>query len=80
MARAVHPVSYTEALHRAPRLPGWPRVKPVVAARWLVTVLALWLILRSIDFGAVLGGRGRSPDSYARATDGTGCRRTVGGL
>ena len=54
MARAVHPVSYTEALHRAPRLPDLPRGRLIVAARWLVTVLALWLILRSIDFGAVL--------------------------
>jgi uncharacterized membrane protein YbhN (UPF0104 family) len=54
MARAVHPVSYTEALHRARRLPDLPRGRLIVAARWLVTVLALWLILRSIDFGAVL--------------------------
>jgi uncharacterized membrane protein YbhN (UPF0104 family) len=60
MARAVHPVSYTEALHRASRLPGWPRVKPVVAARWLMTMFALWLVLRSIDVGAVLDPVGRA--------------------
>jgi glycosyltransferase 2 family protein len=60
MARAVHPVSYTEALHRAPRLPDWPRVKPVVAARWLMTVVALWLVLSSIDVGAVLDLVGRA--------------------
>jgi glycosyltransferase 2 family protein len=54
MARAVHPVSYTEALHRARRLPDLPQSRLIVAARWLVTVLALWLIRRSIDFGAVL--------------------------
>jgi glycosyltransferase 2 family protein len=60
MARAVHPVSFTEALHRAPRLPRWPRVKPVVAARWLMTVFALWLVLSSIDVGAVLDRVGRA--------------------
>ena len=54
MVRAVHPVSYIEALHRARRLPDLPRGRLLVAARWLMTVLALWLILRSIDFGAVL--------------------------
>jgi glycosyltransferase 2 family protein len=60
MARAVNPVSYTEALHLASRLPGWPRVKPVVAARWLMTVFALWLVLSSIDVGAVLDLVGRA--------------------
>lgn len=54
MVRAVRPVSYIEALHRARRLPDLPRGGLIVAARWLVTVLALWLILRSIDFGGAL--------------------------
>jgi uncharacterized membrane protein YbhN (UPF0104 family) len=60
MARAVQPVSFIEALHRAPRLPGWPRVKPVVAARWLITAFAIWLVLRSLDVGAVLDLVGRA--------------------
>jgi uncharacterized membrane protein YbhN (UPF0104 family) len=60
MARAVHPVSHTEALLRASRLPGWPRVKPVVAARWLITAFALWLVLSSIEVGAFLDLVGRA--------------------
>jgi uncharacterized membrane protein YbhN (UPF0104 family) len=60
MVRAAHPVSYTEALHRARRLPGLPRARLIVAARWLVTALTLWLVLRSIDIGAVLDLIGRA--------------------
>jgi uncharacterized membrane protein YbhN (UPF0104 family) len=60
MARAVQPVSFIETLHRAPRLPGWPRVKPVVAARWLITAFAIWLVLSSLDVGAVLDLVGRA--------------------
>jgi glycosyltransferase 2 family protein len=60
MVRAVRPVSYIEALHRARRLPGWLRIKPAVAVRWLMTVLALWLVLSSIDISAVLDLVGRA--------------------
>ena len=60
MLRALPPVSDTEALYRARWLPRLPRARLIVAARWLVTVLALWLILRSIDIGAVLDLIGRA--------------------
>jgi uncharacterized membrane protein YbhN (UPF0104 family) len=60
MFHALHPVSSTDAPHRARRLPGLFRAGLIVAARWLVTVLALWLILRSIDIGAVLDLTGRA--------------------
>jgi len=60
MLRALHSISYTEAVHRAHRLPRLPRARLIVAARWLVTVLALWLVLRSIDIGAVLDLIGRA--------------------
>jgi glycosyltransferase 2 family protein len=55
MLRALHRTSYIEPLRRAQRLPGLWRGRPTVAARWLVTVLLVWLILRSIDIGAVPG-------------------------
>ena len=55
MLRALHPTSYIQPLRRAQRLPGLWRGSPTVAARWLVTVLLVWLILRSIDIGAVPG-------------------------
>jgi len=60
MLRALHPVSHTEALHRARRLPGLQGVRLIAAARWLVTMLLVGLILRSIDIGAVLNLIGRA--------------------
>jgi glycosyltransferase 2 family protein len=54
MLRALHPMPYIGALHWARRLPVSPRVRLAVAARWSLTVLALWLVLRAIDFSAVL--------------------------
>lgn len=39
MLRAFHQSSYTEAPYGVCRLPGLPRARPIVAARWLVTVL-----------------------------------------
>jgi uncharacterized membrane protein YbhN (UPF0104 family) len=55
MLRALHRTSYIEPLRRVQRLPGLWRGRPTIAARWLVTVLLVWLILRSIDIGAVPG-------------------------
>jgi uncharacterized membrane protein YbhN (UPF0104 family) len=40
--------------------PGLPRSKLIVTAQWLVTVLALWLVLRSISIGTVLNLIGRA--------------------
>jgi hypothetical protein len=37
-------------------LPGLPRAKLIVAAQWLVTALALWLVLHSVDLGSVPRG------------------------
>jgi hypothetical protein len=44
-------------------LPGLPRAKLIVAARWLVAVLALWLVLHSVDLGSVPGLIGRAAPS-----------------
>jgi uncharacterized membrane protein YbhN (UPF0104 family) len=60
MLRILYPVSYAATLPRAHRLEGLPRAGLILAARWLVTVLLVWLILRSIDTTAV-------PDLIARA-------------
>jgi uncharacterized membrane protein YbhN (UPF0104 family) len=54
MLRALHPISFIEALCRAHRLPVASRAGLIVAARWLFTVTALWLVMRSIDAGTVL--------------------------
>ena len=60
MPRAFHPVTYPASLHRACRLPELPRAGLIAIARWLVTALALWLVLRSIDIAAVLDQIGRA--------------------
>jgi hypothetical protein len=54
MLRALHPIFCAQAADRA-RLPGLPRGKLIFAARWAVTVLAFWVILHSIDLGAMVG-------------------------
>jgi glycosyltransferase 2 family protein len=54
MLRALHPISRIEALHRACRLPIASRAGLIAAARLLSTVIALWLVMRSIDFGSIL--------------------------
>jgi uncharacterized membrane protein YbhN (UPF0104 family) len=58
MLRARDP--YVEALHRVRRMPGLPRARLVAAAQWLVTAVALWLVIRFIDIGTV-------PDLIGRA-------------
>jgi hypothetical protein len=54
MLRAPHQISCAQAEDRAVQLPGLPRSKLILAARWAVTVLAFWVVLHSIDLGAVL--------------------------
>jgi glycosyltransferase 2 family protein len=54
MLRALHPISRIEALHRAHRLPIASRAGLMAAARWLFTVIAFSLVMRSVDFGTVL--------------------------
>jgi hypothetical protein len=54
MLRALHPVSCALTSHRAWRLPSLPRGKLTFAARWALTVLAFWVVLHSIDLGAVV--------------------------
>src|SRR6516164_6367189 len=54
MFRVLYPIAWTEATRCARRLPELPRARLIVAARWLVTILALWLVLRSIHIGTVL--------------------------
>jgi uncharacterized membrane protein YbhN (UPF0104 family) len=54
MLRALYPTSYGDARHLSRRLPAVSRVRVIGAARWLVTALVLWLVLRSIDIGTVL--------------------------
>jgi hypothetical protein len=41
-------------------LPGLSRGKLIFAARWVVTALAFWVVLRSIDLGAVVDLIGRA--------------------
>src|SRR3954447_14699942 len=59
MLRALHANFCAQAPDRA-RLPGLPRGKMIFAARWVVTVLAFWVVLRSIDLGAVVDLIGRA--------------------
>jgi glycosyltransferase 2 family protein len=54
MSRVLYPIACSDATRCAPWLPELTRAKLIVAARWLVTILALWLILRSIDIGTVI--------------------------
>ncbi len=60
MLRALHPVPGAVTAPRAWRMPGLARGKLVFAARWLVTVLAFWVVLRSIHLGAVFDLIGRA--------------------
>ena len=54
MLRALRPISSIDAFYRAHRLPTASRARVIVAARWLLTVTALWLVMRSIDLGTIL--------------------------
>src|SRR5260370_4725832 len=60
MLRALPPVHLGVTAGRAGRVPGLPRGKLIFTARWLVTALALWVVLRSIDLGAVVDLIGRA--------------------
>jgi glycosyltransferase 2 family protein len=60
MLHALHPTSCMQAANRTRRLAGLPRAKFVFAARWVVTVLAFWVVLHSIDLGAVVDLIGRA--------------------
>ncbi len=60
MPRTLHPVPCPVPARRAWRLPGLPRGKFIIAARWVVTLLAFWAVLRSIDLGAVVDLIGRA--------------------
>jgi uncharacterized membrane protein YbhN (UPF0104 family) len=60
MPRAFHPVPSAVAAHRSWRLPGLPRGKLIFAVRWVVTALAFWVVLHSIDLGAVVDLIGRA--------------------
>jgi hypothetical protein len=59
-ARTLQPVSRTQTSYRFWRLSGLPRAKLIFAARWTLTVLAFWVVLRSIDLGASLSLIGRA--------------------
>jgi hypothetical protein len=60
MLRASHQISCAQAEDRALQLPGLRRGKLILAARWAVTVLAFWVVLHSIDLGAVVDLIGRA--------------------
>src|SRR5260370_6739043 len=60
MLRALPPVPFAVTARRAWRVPGLPRGKLIFTARWLVTALALWVVLRSIDLGVVVELMGRA--------------------
>jgi hypothetical protein len=60
MPRALHPISCTQTSYRFWRLPGLSHGKLIFTARWVVTVLAFWVVLHSIDLGAVVGLIGRA--------------------
>ena len=60
MFRAVDPIASAESLCRARRIPRLSRARLVAAAQWLVTAVALWLVVRSIDIGTVLDLIGRA--------------------
>jgi uncharacterized membrane protein YbhN (UPF0104 family) len=60
MFRALDRIPYTEGLARARRIPRLSRARLVAAAQWLVTAVALWLVVRSIDIGTVLDLIGRA--------------------
>jgi uncharacterized membrane protein YbhN (UPF0104 family) len=60
MLRALPPVPFAVTARRAWRVRGLPRGKWIFAVRWLVTALALWVVLHSIDLGAVVDLIGRA--------------------
>jgi uncharacterized membrane protein YbhN (UPF0104 family) len=60
MVRALPPVPFAVTARRAWRVPGLPRGKLIFAARWAVTALAFWVVLHSIDLGAVVDLIGRA--------------------
>jgi len=60
MLRALPPVPFAVTARRAWRLPRLLRGKMMFAARWVVTVLAFWVVLHSIDLGAVVDLIGRA--------------------
>jgi glycosyltransferase 2 family protein len=55
MPRAVDPSSCADVTRRPWRFPSLSRGNLVIGARWLVTLLAFWVLFRSIDFVAVVG-------------------------
>jgi glycosyltransferase 2 family protein len=48
-------ISRAQTTRRVWRLPVLARGNFMLAARWLVTLLAFWVVFHSIDFGAVVG-------------------------
>jgi uncharacterized membrane protein YbhN (UPF0104 family) len=60
MLRALPPVPFAVTARRACWFPGLPRGKLIFAARWAVTALAFWVVLHSIDLGAVVDLIGRA--------------------
>src|ERR1700719_2043660 len=60
ITRGFHPAPYAVTARRAGRLPGLPRGKWIFAVRWAVTALAFWVVLHSIDMGAVVDLIGRA--------------------
>src|SRR5438270_2958312 len=60
MLRALPPIPLAVTARRGWHLPRLPRGKLVFAARWVVTALAFWVGLHSIDLGAVVDLIGRA--------------------
>ena len=60
MPRALRPISCTQTSYRFWLLSGLPRATLIFAARWALTVLAFWVVLRSIDLGASVSLIGRA--------------------
>jgi len=60
MLRALPPVPLAVTARRGWHLPRLPRGKLIFAARWVVTALAFWVVLHSIDLGAVVDLIGRA--------------------
>ncbi len=60
MLRALPPVPLAVTARHAWHLRGLTRGKIIFAARWAVTVLAFWVVLRSIDLGGVVDLIGRA--------------------
>jgi glycosyltransferase 2 family protein len=59
MPHALDPISCAQTRHE-PRFRVHARAKLIFLVRWLVTVLALWLVLRTIDLATVLDLIGRA--------------------